>query len=108
MIRAVLLSGCRVRLVWVALTLPAMSCTASALNGTTSILVKNQINACRTKCSWVQRKPFVGDRFVHRYSSQGRAALRSHIVCITKVNEAEFQTEVLKVGPWPLRASNGL
>lgn len=41
-------------------------------------------------------KPFVGDRVAQRQAPQPRAVCRTPTVCITKVGEAEFQSEVLK------------
>lgn len=41
-------------------------------------------------------KPFVGTGVTHRQGQQSRAVCRSPTVCITKVGEADFQTEVLK------------
>jgi len=42
-------------------------------------------------------KPFVGDRVAQRQAPQPRAVCWTPTVCITKVGEAEFQSEVLKV-----------
>lgn len=71
----------------------------SAHTTTTAFAVRNHSKAgsCSTiRRNVFQRKPFVGDRVEHRQSLHTRALHRSHTVCITKVDEAEFQEEVLK------------
>lgn len=78
-----------------------MSHAASAVHTTPTFANKGHSNIA--PCSVprrriFQRKPFVGDRVEHRRSPQPRALYRSHTVCITRVDEAEFQAEVLKVG----------
>lgn len=73
----------------------------SAHTTTTVFAVRNHSKAGSrsiTRRSVFQRKPFAGDRVEHRQSLHTRALHRSHTVCITKVDEAEFQEEVLKVG----------
>lgn len=70
---------------------------------TTTSVVRGHVKAVPwssvPRRSLYQRKPFAGDRVQHRQSPQAKALYRSHTVCITKVDEAEFQAEVLKVGP---------
>lgn len=50
-----------------------------------------------SKSSLRLHKAFVGDRILQRQLPQARALCRCPTVCISKVGEAEFQTEVLKV-----------
>lgn len=50
----------------------------------------------------------MGDRVEHRHALHTRALHRSHTVCITKVDEAEFQEEVLKVGYIPVNTLDQL
>ncbi|KAL3144847.1 hypothetical protein ABBQ38_001953 [Trebouxia sp. C0009 RCD-2024] len=77
-----------------------MSHAASAAHTTTATsLVRSHIKAVPfsvSRQSVFQHRPFLGDRVQHRHSPQARALYRSHTVCITKVDEAEFQAEVLK------------
>lgn len=49
------------------------------------------------KSSLRLQKGFVGERIMQRQVPQARALCRCPTVCISKVGEAEFQTEVLKV-----------
>ncbi len=64
-----------------------------------STAFKQDSRSCQSKrfsfrSSLRLHKPFVGDR---RQAPQPRAVCRTPTVCITKVGEAEFQSEVLKV-----------
>ena len=87
-------------------SLSAMSQVASAAHTTTTAFaVRNHSKAVSCSIprrSPFQRKTFVGDRLEHRQPVQTRALYRSHTVCITKVDEAGFQEEVLKVGHVPV------
>lgn len=76
------------------------------------LLHATSLTACSTACKQDSRlcqskrfsfgssvrlhKPFVGDRVAQRQAPQPRAVCRTPTVCITKVGEAEFQSEVLK------------
>lgn len=81
--------------------LPVMSHAASAAHTTTTAsLVGGQSKAVPSSVSRhsvFKHRPFLGDQVQHRRCPQARALYRSHTVCITKVDEAEFQSEVLKV-----------
>ena len=87
-------------------TLSVMSHAASAAHTTTTALAGRNhskfVSCSIPRRSPFQRKPFVGDRLEHRQPVQTTALHRSHIVCITKVDEAGFQEEVLKVGYIPV------
>lgn len=78
-----------------------MSHTVLAANRVTSPLAvktcSDSVPSQTATRTCFQRKPFVSGRTLHRQAPQIRALRRSHIVCITKVGESEFQTEVLKV-----------
>ena len=76
-----------------------MSHAASAAHTTTTVRNHSKAVSCSIpRRSLLQRTPFVGDRVEHKQPVQTRALYRSHTVCITKVDEAGFQEEVLKVG----------
>ena len=82
-----------------------MSHVASAAHTTTKAFAlrhhSKALSCSIPRRSLLKRTPFVGDRVELRQPVQTRA-LHPHIVCITKVDEAEFQEEVLKVGHIPV------
>ena len=85
-----------------------MSHVASAAHTTTTAFAlrthsKSVSRSIPRRC-FPQRTPFVGDRVELRQPLQTRALSRSNTVCITKVDEAQFQEEVLKVGYIPVHA----
>ena len=85
-----------------------MSQTVLAANGTTKPLVvrtcSDSVPSQVATRTCFQRKPFVGGRIMQRQATHARALRRSHVVCITKVGETDFQTEVLKVRLSPIKA----